>query len=45
MLEEEQEKCLKKFETGFNAWLRGVSQVQLEKAVQTLLRGQHNEKP
>ena len=37
-------KCLKKREKGFNAWLSGWYQVQLEKVVNTVMRGHQNEK-
>ena len=36
VLEEEQEKCLNRFEKGFNTWLSGLSQVQLEKVVKKI---------
>ena len=39
VLEEEPEKCLKKFDKGCNAWLSGLSQVQLEKVVNRLMNG------
>ena len=44
VLEEEQEKCLNRFEKGFNTWLSGLYQVQLEKVVKILMEGHHNEK-
>ena len=44
VLEEEQDKCLKQIEKGFNAWLSGLSQVQLEKVVNRLMKGHQNEK-
>ena len=44
VLEEEQEKCLNRFEKGFNTWLSSLSQVQLEKVVNRLMKGHQNEK-
>ena len=42
--EEEQEKILNKFDIGFQAWLRNLTQVQLEKITKRVMEGHGNEK-
>ena len=44
MLEEEQEKILNKLDIGFQAWLRNLTQVQLEKVAKRVMEGHGNEK-
>ena len=45
MLEEGQEEViLRRFDVGFNKWLSGLSEVELEKVVSRLMKGHANEK-
>ena len=45
VLEEEQEEViLRRFDVGFNKWLSGLSEVELEKVVSRLMKGHANEK-
>ena len=44
VLEEEQEKVLNKFDIGFKAWLRNLTQVQLEKVAERVMKCHGNEK-
>ena len=44
VLEEEQEKILNKFDIGFQAWLRNLTQVQLEQITKRVMKGHDNEK-
>ena len=44
MLEEEQEKVLNNFDIGFAAWLRNLTQEQLEKVANRVMKGHANEK-
>ena len=44
VLEEEQEKVLNKFDIGFAAWLRNLTQEQLEKVADRVMEGHGNEK-